>query len=166
MFCKIAKMYYKFWFRVSRNCENFRYFRYFSLCIISFSIQTIPFRFKAKQAKLTLFFRYFASLIFASFSPPSEMWGHPSSWQKGLVKKVGQWLFYWLTQVERGSNSFILYEKFLYSSISQTNMAAWYWKQTGRCACQYSSCLLNKTKNFLLFLFIENDNVQSINVEK
>ena len=45
--------------------QNFRYFRYFSLRIISFRIQKILFRFKAKQAKLTFFSRYFTSLIFA-----------------------------------------------------------------------------------------------------
>ena len=80
IFCKIAKMYTKFWFRVSRNCEDFRYFLYFSLRIISFRIHNIPFRFKTKQAKLTLFcaisLRSF-SLLFRFVSLPSEMWGHP-----------------------------------------------------------------------------------------
>ena len=32
------------------------FFRHFSLCLISFRIQNIPFRFEAKQAKLILFF--------------------------------------------------------------------------------------------------------------
>ena len=55
---------------------DFWYFRYFSLRIISFRIQKIPFRFKAKQAKLTFFslfrFAHFC-FRFASF----EMRGHP-----------------------------------------------------------------------------------------
>ena len=60
--------------------QNFNtYFRYFSLRIISFGIQNIPFRLKAKQAKLIFFSRYFASLIFASVSLQSEMRGHPTS---------------------------------------------------------------------------------------
>ena len=49
----------------------FGIFRYFSLCVISFRIQKIPFRFKAKQAKLTFYFaislRSFSLLFLASF---------------------------------------------------------------------------------------------------
>ena len=43
---------------------DFWYFRYFSLRIISFRIQKILFRFKAKQAKLTFYF----AILLRSFS--------------------------------------------------------------------------------------------------
>ena len=59
------------------SVQYFRYFRYFSLRIISFRIQKIPFRFKAKQAKLTFFslfrFAHFR-FRFASFRFQAK-WG-------------------------------------------------------------------------------------------
>ena len=66
------------------NC--FTYFRGFSIRIISFCIQNVPFRFELKHAKPTLLFailhRSFLLFRFASLrftSPRSEMRGHPIS---------------------------------------------------------------------------------------
>ena len=57
-------------------------FRYFSLRIISFRIQNIPFRFEAKQAKQTFFFLAISlrsySLPFRFVSHRSEIPGHPN----------------------------------------------------------------------------------------
>ena len=77
------------------SVQNFRYFWYFSLCIISFRIQKILFRFKVKQAKITFFsffgfahFRFrFASFCFVSL--PSEMRGHPSTNSPSTIYSYG-----------------------------------------------------------------------------
>ena len=62
------------------------YFRYFSLRIISFRTPNFPFRFIAKQEKLTFCFAIsLRSFSLRSFSLPfrfvslrSKMWGHPT----------------------------------------------------------------------------------------
>ena len=72
----------------NQSLKKQTHFRYFSLRVISFRKQNIPFRFIAKHAKLNFFSRYFALLIFVSVSLrfTSRNEGHPITHTTGQLQ--------------------------------------------------------------------------------